>query len=106
MKRGDNVPDDGFDGETALVTQCQSVVIYNHKEYAYRQLKGSKIKKRKINLGIISYSSNLLTDLIVTVSSSEASYKKIDSDRKLPMQVIVIPLCRTPYNMHCVTRGT
>ena len=106
MKCGDNVPDDGFGGEIALVTQCQSVVMYNHKECAYRQLKGRKRKKRKINLGIITYSSYLLTDLIVTVSSSDAPYKMIDSDSKLPMQVIVILLCRIPYNMHYVTRGT
>lgn len=54
-----------------LLNGCQSVVMYNHKEYAYRQLKGRKRKKRKINLGIMAYSSNLLTDLIVSVSSSD-----------------------------------
>ena len=30
----------------------------------------------------------------------------IDSDSILPMQAIVICLCRIPYNMHYVTRGT
>lgn len=82
-----------------MVTQCQSVVMYNHKECAYRQLKGRKRKKRKINLGIIAYSSYLLTDLIVTVSSSDAPYKMIDSDSKLPMQVIVILLLG--YHITC-----
>lgn len=45
MKCGDNVPDDGFGGEIALVTQCQSVVMYNHKECAYRQLKEGKERR-------------------------------------------------------------
>lgn len=51
-----------------LLNGCQPVVMYNHKEYAYRQLNGRKRKNRKINLSIMAYSSNLLTDLIVSVS--------------------------------------
>ena len=52
-----------------LLHDCQSVVMYSHKKYAYRQLKGRKRKKRKISLGIMAYPANLLTKLIVTVSS-------------------------------------
>lgn len=54
-----------------LLSDCQPAVMYNHKGYAYRQLKGRKRKKRKINLDIMAYPANLLTDLIVTVSSSD-----------------------------------
>lgn len=54
-----------------LLNDCQSVVTYNHKDYAGRQLKGRKRKKRKINLDIMAYPANILTDLIVTVSSSD-----------------------------------
>lgn len=46
-----------------LLNVCQSVVIHNHKEYAYRHrtLKGRKRKKRKINSDIMFYPANLLT---------------------------------------------
>lgn len=54
-----------------LLNDCQSVVTYNRKDYAGRQLKGRKRKKRKINLDIMAYPANILTDLIVTVSSSD-----------------------------------
>jgi 7,8-dihydro-6-hydroxymethylpterin-pyrophosphokinase len=46
--------------------------MYNQRESEYRQLKRRKRKKRKINLDIMAYPANLLTDLIVTVSSSDA----------------------------------
>lgn len=50
-----------------LLNDFQSVVMCNHKKY--RQLKGRKRNKRKINLDIMAYSTNLLTHLIVTINS-------------------------------------